>query len=96
MSDPATQILREIGRHVGPVSDPLIQSTDWASATYSGARHVIWFTCAAGTALDGFLRGISEHEFPMTGHFVADIEVSERVRVGSVERVRLAALTIES
>ncbi len=96
MTDPATQILGAVARYVGPVRDPLLQSTDWASATFSGARHIIWFTCAASATLEAFVHNLTAIELPLAGQFVGDIALHERFGNGDTVRLGLSVLTIET
>lgn len=56
----------------------------WASATFTGARHVL--TCAGGVDLTG----IEDVEFALPGHLVADIAFDV-----AGDRVTIEALTIE-
>lgn len=57
---------------------------DWVSATFAGVRHILIFTG------DDALSGIEDADFPLPGHFVADI--AARRENG---RVVVEALTIE-
>lgn len=70
--------------------------TRWASATFTGARHVIGLRAAGSAALDAWLSGIGEHEFALPRHVVADIVVTSAYREGDVTRVQIEALTVES
>ena len=61
------------------------RSEPWASVTFTGARHVL--TCATGARLDG----LTDAEFSLPGHFVADISAHEENG-----RLVIEALTIEA
>ena len=58
----------------------------WASALFLGARHRIEVTAAEAPV------GLEDHEFAMTGHFVASIAVEEHAD----GRWVIEALTIET
>ncbi len=93
--DPATQLLCALARRLGPIGNPLMQSTDWASATFCGARHLVWIDCPQHAGLTADLANLLDAELPMTGHFVADLDIIERHDHGDHARIGLAALTIE-
>jgi hypothetical protein len=69
--------------------------TRWASATFTGARHSVTLTAAAGPALDRWLVGLSEAEFDLRHYLVADLAVTRMTREGNVVRVAIEALTVE-
>lgn len=71
-----------------------VRSRPWASATFAGARHRLEIRLPAGQ-VPAFVEGLSEAEFGLRGHLVADIAVTGR-RVGGDETVlEVEALTIE-
>lgn len=61
------------------------RSEPWTSVTFTGARHVL--TCATGVRLEG----LTEAEFGLPGHFVADISAHD-----ANGRLIIEALTIEA
>lgn len=68
----------------------------WASITFSGERHRLTLRIESdGGALDAFLDGLSEREFELRGHILADIAVVENVRESNLVRLTLEALTVE-
>lgn len=67
----------------------------WASATFSGARHVVTLAATASPALDAWLATLAEAELPVKGHLLADLAVAECRRRGDEVEVRLEALTVE-
>ena len=75
------------------------RSTDWQSLTFIGERHEIRLRIPppdAETIASRLLDGISDAEFQVWGHFVADIAVVEEVIIrpdGSAE-LTIEALTI--
>ena len=73
---------------------------DWASVTFSGARHLLRATLegpgAVGAAAD-FLDRLTDMELPIPGHIVADIALLSETRSdgGDYAALELEALTIE-
>lgn len=89
------RLLRAIAAHTGPMDNIRVQSEPWASATFSGVRHMIWFDATAGAHLDAFRHDLHALEFALAGGFVADIELIERSVSGASERLGLSVLTID-
>jgi len=96
MSLRKTPLLRAIAAHTGPIENVRIQSEPWRSATFDGARHCIWFDAQRGAHLDAFRRDLHDLEFPLSGGFIADIELIERTINVDTERLGLAVLTIDA
>ena len=74
-------------------------SRSWASVTFAGARHRLRLRLSgerAGDAADAFLAGLSERDFALRGHILADIALVEEDRhePGTI-RLILEALTVE-
>lgn len=67
----------------------------WSSATFSGARHRLTLSGAAGAALDTFLDALPEHEFVLRGQIVADVTVAAVRQAEGVATVTIEALTVE-
>ncbi len=84
----------------GRIEVDLLQRTEWASVTFTGARHRLRVTLegqgAVGAAAD-FLKQLPEIDLPIPGHFVADIALvaEERRDGGAYAALELEALTIE-
>jgi hypothetical protein len=95
MSLSENRLIRAIAAHVGPPQNVRIQSEPWASATFSGARQIIWFDAARGAQLDAFCHDLHMIEFDLVGGFIADIELIERTVYPERERLGLAVLTID-
>lgn len=75
-------------------------SIPWASATFGGARHRVALRLegpGADAAGDRFLDGLSERDFNLPGHIVADIALlSDARRDGGIwARIEIEALTVE-
>lgn len=76
-------------------------SRRWASITFSGQRHELSLRLEgrqAGAAADALVRELSERDFALRGHIVADIAVAsqERRPDGGLVRLDLEALTVEA
>lgn len=75
-------------------------SQPWASATFSGARHLLTLCLdgpGARAAAAAFLAGIEEREFALKGHILADIAAVDLREDGeNLVRLTLEALTVEA
>ena len=78
-----------------PVAVVASDWTRWASATFTGARHSLTLTTAAGPRLDRWLVGLSEAEFGLRNYLLADLVVTRMCREGDRVTVALEALTVE-
>ena len=87
-----------IGTFRGSVSVEAVESIDWASVTFTGARHrlraVLEGPGAVGTAAD-FLEAMPELDLPIPGHIVADIALVGEERREGYAALELEALTVE-
>ncbi len=83
----------------GEVEVEALESRSWASVTFSGARHTLRLGLSGGgasEAADRFLSGLTEAEFELKGHIVADMAlVSDRRDDGGRVLLTLEALTVE-
>ncbi|HEX8400675.1 MAG TPA: hypothetical protein VF628_03135 [Allosphingosinicella sp.] len=73
-------------------------SEDWASLTFSGARHEMLLRLEgadADRAADRFLADLDSAEIPLRGHLLADIATTSRERIGDAVEIGLEALTVE-
>lgn len=73
-------------------------SRRWASITFSGERHRLRLRLRgpdAAAAADAFVDGLSEREFNLRGHILADIFLVEDRREDDAVRLTLEALTVE-
>ncbi|AQR73727.1 hypothetical protein [Sphingomonas sp. LM7] len=97
--DAATQLERALVATAQSAGCPIAIATSdwtrWASATFTGARHTLTLTAAAGPMLDQWLAGLSEAEFRLRNYLVADLTVTRLIRDGAVATVALEALTVE-
>ncbi len=77
-----------------------VRSRSWASATFAGARHEVCMRVdgeGAAEATDRFLANLSDAEFDLRGHIVADIALVSDERRDGEDAVTLTieALTVE-
>lgn len=75
-----------------------LASRNWASVTFSGARHRMTFSlegAGAEEAADAFLGTVTEAQFGLRGHILADIAVTGEERSADRVRISLEALTVE-
>lgn len=104
MSRPASRLLRGLLARAGEERDRILlmdwQSVDWQSLTFVGERHRILLRITGENSPRLARRlagGISEEEFAIPGHIVADMLVTGQPRQepdGSIT-LTLEALTIE-
>ena len=94
------RLLRDVSATIGTIraSAEVLDRTDWASVTFSGARHRLCLVLegpgAVGAAAD-FLARMPELELPIPGHIVADIALVAEERREGYARLELEALTVE-
>nr|WP_246352408.1 hypothetical protein [Sphingomonas xinjiangensis] len=69
--------------------------TRWASATFTGARHRIVMRAGTSPLLNAWLAGLSEAEFALRRHLLADIAVTQVDRHDGWTEFCLEALTVE-
>lgn len=78
-----------------PVSVIANSSTRWASATFTGARHLLSLTAQPGAALDDWLANLADDDFTLRGHLVADVAISAVTRQPDAVAIDLDVLTLE-
>lgn len=101
--DPATALIRAVlTLAAGAARLEEHRGTAWASATFTGMRHVMRISLegadgmATGTRLAVIL---PEHEFTIAGHLVADIAITEvhrRDEGTPAMTLTIEALTVEA
>lgn len=108
MTGPASSEVRALAHAIGDKFDKFagtvhvdpLDRTDWASVTFTGARHRLRVRLegegAVGAAAD-FLAVMSDLDLPIPGHIVADLALlaEERRDGGGYAALELEALTIE-
>lgn len=97
--DIGTALLRALEKQARRASCPIsVLQSDWqrwASATFAGARHQITLAACPCPALDAWLGNLSEAEFDVRGHLVADLAVSAVRRSAASVEADLEVLTVE-
>lgn len=98
--DAATLLRRALERHGDAagcdVAVEMLETTRWASATFTGARHRIRVTLGDDAAGEAWLGQLGEAELPIRGHLVADLATIAVTRRGEIAQARLEALTVET
>ena len=102
MNDATTALLRAVRLRFTGLEMVIeeIRSRSWASATFAGARHELTFRIegeGADAAAELFLATLTEAEFELRNHILADIALvaDERPDGGNRVRISLEALTVE-
>ncbi len=101
--DPATALIRAIlSLARGDAELEEHRGTSWASATFTGMRHVMRLRFNGDQAVQTaqwLVRTLPEHEFALSGHLVADIAITESHRRSEGEpsmTLIIEALTVEA
>ena len=83
-SPSALRLIRQLIKHLGPGAElDRAEEREWASATFSGARHSLWLNLPiadATCAIAGSINTLPDHEFDLAGEIVADCSVSLQPR----------------
>lgn len=96
-----TALLRALRKQFGIVNFvkfERVDSREWASITFNGARHEIAIRLvgpSAQAAADRFLAGLDTSEYRLRGHLLADIALIARERTDDGVRLEIEALTVE-
>ena len=106
INDATTALLRAICARLERVERVVFEeivSRQWASVTFTGARHELLFRLEGPTAwaaADCFLHNLGSAEFALRGHILADIALVSEERFANASgepraRLRIEALTVE-
>ena len=100
LNDSTTALLRAIaGAFPGlGFTAEEVWSRNWASVTFTGARHEIAFRIegpGAEAAAERFVSSLDAREFELRGHIVADISLAARETAAGEAWMRLEVLTVE-
>jgi hypothetical protein len=87
-------LIANAARHGVRIEVAEAESTRWASATFSGARHVMRLA-ADGGDMRQWLAELPEADLPIRGHLVADLAVVRQRWSGDIGEVAIEALTVE-
>ncbi len=95
-SDPHRLLTSALTKMLAPLEVVIdeVKVTPWASATFRGARHAFALTVSGTDALKHlaiFAEQVGDHDFNFSGHFVADILVTDQ----KGPRCTIEALTVE-
>ncbi len=100
-TDATTALLRALRSafdSVNFVNFERVQSREWASITFTGARHEVMIRLqgdGAEAAADRFAAGLDATEFRLRGHILADIVLVGRERTEHGVHLQFEALTVE-
>jgi hypothetical protein len=100
-NDATTALLRALRTSLDSVNFmnfERVHSREWASITFTGARHEVTIRLDgpdAEAAADRFLHGLDATEFRLRGHILADIALVARERTEEGVRLEMEALTVE-
>ncbi|MGQ2942206.1 MAG: hypothetical protein ACT6Q7_16090 [Blastomonas fulva] len=101
--DPATVLIRAIlSLARGDAELEEHRGTSWASATFTGMRHVMRLRFNGDQAVQTaqwLARMLPEHEFAFSGHLVADIAITDTHRRSEgmpIMTLVIEALTVEA
>lgn len=102
MNDPTSSLIRALRTRFSDLTVEQAESRSWASGTFIGTRHKLTFRSEgehAEASADAFLIDLSEAEFDLRGHILADITLLSHTRgegaSGPLVRIGLEALTVE-
>lgn len=97
--DAATLLARALAadaRAAGcPVTIAAADWSRWASATFTGARHLLRLSAPPSPALIVWIAALPEAEFALRGHLVADLSVAAVHHDGAEVAIELEVLTVE-
>lgn len=101
--DPATALIRAVLTLAqGEAALEEHRGTSWASATFTGMRHVMRVSLSGDKGIrigEWLAEVLPEHEFRISGHLVADITVSavhRRAEGTPAMTLTIEALTVEA
>ncbi|MBB3983361.1 hypothetical protein GGR44_003049 [Sphingobium fontiphilum] len=98
-ADPLPQLLRQLAARAGDAClFDHVASRPWCSAMFQGRRHAITLRLEGadtGARADALTTGLPDMEWSLSGHFVADMVVDERLDRADGVTLILSALTIE-
>lgn len=94
--DPGAALLRALLRGAPRLELVEMASRDWASATFTGARHAIRFEAADEEALWTWLEALAACDLTVRGQTVVDVATSEVTRREGRVAVTIAVLTVDA
>ncbi len=96
----ALEMRRSLGGFDGRVRIEAVESTDWQSVTFAGARHRLLLHlegAGARDAADTLLARFPEADFVLPGHLLAEIRIlTDRCGPGAEVELEVQALTVET
>lgn len=92
--DAAMQLARALAERCPGGRVAAHDSTRWASATFTGARHTLRLECPPSAALESWLAALPDADLPLRGHLVADLTVACVRRDDRQVTATIEALTV--
>lgn len=77
-----------------PITVASHAASEWRSATFNGARHVLEASGPRGDALDRWLAALEEADLSVPGHMVAELRVGARDGTGTSAYFRLEGVMV--
>ena len=93
--DPADALIADFAARLGSIEVQSRKSTDWASATFIGARHEFELFASDLASVDGFGADIDKADIALRHGFVADVVVTAQHPSDGGMRLTIEALTID-
>jgi hypothetical protein len=94
-SDPTTALVRALARSGPALTLISADSRSWASATFTGDRHVIAIEAADTALLAAWLGGLPAVEWTLPRLLVADLVAVAVERADGRARITIEALTLD-
>ncbi len=97
--DPAAPLVRALIADAAAAGCPACAvttaTTDWSSATFTGARHRIVLSAPPGAALAGWLRRLPGATLSLPRQLLGELAIDRIDRAGPEHRIALSALTLD-
>jgi len=97
--DAATLLGRALTANAEAAGCPVaVQSADWtrwASATFTGARHMLSLSAPPSPELTAWIAALPEAEIALRGHLLADLSVVAARHARDTITIELEVLTVE-
>lgn len=99
-ADLAAQLTRAIDELAQQARCPIdiahVARAGWCSATFVGERHRFTVSGTPGPVIDDWMVGLSEADFVLPGHLVADVDIIAVRHAPARIEIDLEILTVES
>ncbi len=72
-----------------------VETSDWSSATFTGARHRILLSAPADDPIDRWLRHLRGAALRLPRQLLGDLSATRAGRNGAQQRIAVSALTLD-